>query len=51
MTVIVDIDGLTGKTEHTQEIEFEKLDLPAFITWCKPDVKNISTQSETEIPS
>lgn len=31
--MIVHVDGLTGKTEFIHEDDFEKWDLPAFITW------------------
>lgn len=51
MTVIVDIDGLTGKTEYTQEGEFEKLDLPAFITLIRPEEKTKSKNGDPQIIS
>lgn len=49
--MIVQVDGLTGKTEYIHEHEFEKLDLPAFITWSKPDEKAIPKDAEPQITS
>lgn len=51
MTMIVDIDGLTGNTEYIHQDEFEKLDLPAFITLSRPEEKTTSTDTESQITS
>lgn len=47
MTIIVDIDGLTGETEYTHKGEIKILDLPSFITWSKPDDNDIPTDAES----
>lgn len=55
MTMIIKVDGLTGKTEYIHEDEFEKWDLPAFITWSSasnhedPSVKEADSMTKEEL--
>lgn len=51
MTVIVEVDGLTGETEYIHKVEIEVLDLPAFITWSSPEEKSTATDAESQITS
>ncbi len=51
MTVIVEIDGLTGETEFIQKGEIEVLDLPSFITLSNLGREVTPTDTESQIIS